>query len=334
MHVEYDEGEAPAKVKTQFLVDHASSIITKNRSPDLSFETSLNPYRGCEHGCSYCYARPTHEYLGFSPGLDFESRIMVKPEAPQLLRAALAKPGYKPGRMACSGVTDPYQPVEKKLRITRACLEVLAEARHPVVFITKNHLITRDLDLLSELARHQAVAVYISITSLSTDLSRTLEPRASAPAQRLAAIRQLTEAGVPAGVSLAPVIPALNDEEIPAILEAAAAAGAQFAGSTVVRRPFAVKDIFASWLEEHFPQRAEKVLGRIRSMQGDTLSHGEFGKRLRGEGIWAEQIRALYKVSLARSGIRSGSPEVSAAAFRRPRRDDGQMELFSDHSSV
>ena len=328
LHVDYDDGEAPSSVKTQFLVDHASTIITKNTSPDLSFEASLNPYRGCEHGCAYCYARPTHEYLGFSSGLDFESRIMVKTEAPVLLRRELARPGYKPTRLACSGVTDPYQPVEKSLRITRQCLQVLAEARHPVVFITKNHLITRDIDLLKELAQHHAVAAYISITSLKPELARVLEPRASSPRQRLEAIQQLRAAGIPVGVSLAPVIPAINDEEIPAILNAAAEAGAQFAGSTVVRLPFGVKDIFAEWLRTHFPDRVDKVLNRIRSMQGDTLSHGEFGKRLRGEGIWAEQIRALYKVSRERAGIPAGTPDASTAAFRRPRIDDSQLELF------
>jgi DNA repair photolyase len=327
LHVDYDEGESPSTVRTQFLIDHASTIITRNNSPDLSFEGSLNPYRGCEHGCAYCYARPTHEYLGFSAGMDFESRIMVKPDAASLLRKELSKPSYKPLRLACSGVTDPYQPVERKLKITRSCLEVLVECRQPVVFITKNHLITRDIDLLSELAKHRAVAAYISITSLDADLARILEPRASSPRQRLDAITQLHAAGIPVGVSLAPVIPAINDEEIPAILQAAAAAGAQFSGSTVVRLPFAVKDIFKTWLEEHFPQRAEKVLGRIRSMQGETLSHGEFGKRLKGEGIYAEQIRALYTVSKQRAGIPAGVPEVSTAAFRKPPADQAQLEL-------
>ena len=328
LHLDYDDGESPGRVATQYLVDHASTIITRNDSPDLSFEASLNPYRGCEHGCAYCYARPTHEYLGFSAGLDFESRIMVKREAAKLLRETLAKPSYKPVRLACSGVTDPYQPVEKKLCITKGCLEVLAEARHPVVFITKNHLITRDVALLAELARFGAVAVYISITSLDPVLAHKLEPRASSPAQRLEAIRILRAAGVPVGVSVAPIIPAINDEEIPAITKAAAEAGAEFAGSTVVRLPFSVKEVFASWLQEHFPQRADKVLGRIKDMQGPTLSHGEFGKRLKGEGIWAEQIRALYKVSIKRAGLSGVPPEVSTAAFKRPKLPSDQLELF------
>ena len=327
MHIAYDDGEAPASVATQFFHDHASTIISHNSSPDLSFEGSLNPYRGCEHGCAYCYARPTHEYLGFSSGYDFESRIMVKHEAAQLLRAEFSRPGYKPLKLACSGITDPYQPVEKKLGITRSCLEVLVECRNPVVFITKNHLITRDIDLLQQLAAHKAVVAYISITSLDPQLAHQLEPRASSPAQRLHAIRELSQAGIPVGVSLAPVIPAINEDEIPAILNAAAEAGAQFAGSTIVRLPFSVKDIFAAWLERHFPERKVKVLGRIRDMQGDTLSHGEFGKRLKGEGIFAEQIQALVKISMRRAGL-TGKPEVSTAAFRRPRDIGGQMELW------
>lgn len=328
LHVEYDEGEAPARVATQVFHDHSSSIITRNSSPDLSFEASLNPYRGCEHGCAYCYARPTHEYLGFSAGYDFESKIMVKHEAANLLRSEFARPSYKPLKLACSGVTDPYQPLEKKLQITRRCLEVLVECRNPVVFITKNHLITRDIDLLAELAQHQAVAAYISVTSLDPKLAHKLEPRASSPAQRLEAIRQLHEAGIPVGVSVAPVIPAINEEEIPAILKAAAEAGAQFVGSTVVRLPYSVKDIFSTWLDEHFPARKDKVLGRIRAMQGGTLSHKDFGTRLKGEGIWAEQIHAMLRVSMKQSGISPGRPEVSAAAFRRPREMGGQMELW------
>ncbi|MFZ4767481.1 MAG: PA0069 family radical SAM protein [Roseimicrobium sp.] len=328
MHVDYDEGGAPAKVGTQFYVDHSSSIITKNDSPDLSFEGSINPYRGCEHGCAYCYARPTHEYLGFSAGLDFESRIMVKPEAPRLLREALLKPSYQPLKLSMSGVTDCYQPVEKKLRITRACLEVLAEFRHPVVIITKNHLITRDIDLLAELAQHRAVGVYLSVTSLDPKLGHVLEPRASSPQQRLEAIRKLHEAGVPVGVSAAPVIPALNDHEIPAILDAACQAGASFASYTMVRLPFSVKDVFATWLAEHFPERKEKILGRIRESQGETLSHGDFGKRLRGVGVWSAQIEQIFRISLLRSGIAGQrKPEVTAQAFRRPVVPSAQLEL-------
>ncbi len=328
LHVAYDEGEGAERVPTKFFHDHSSSIISHNNSPDLGFGSSLNPYRGCEHGCAYCYARPTHEYLGFSSGFDFESRIMVKPEAPDLLRQALSKPAYKPETLACSGVTDPYQPVEKKLRITRGCLEVLAECRHPVSLITKNHLITRDIDLLRQLAEHRAVMAFLSITSLDPKLAHKLEPRASSPAQRLDAIRQLHEAGIPVGVSMAPIIPTINEEEIPAILSAAYKAGARFAGHTVVRLPFAVKDIFSTWLEEHFPDRKDKVLSRIRDMQGPTLSHGSFGKRMTGEGIWAEQIRAMVKVCKQRAGFTETRPKMSADTFRRPREIGGQMELW------
>ncbi len=328
MHVGYEPGEAPQKVRTQFFVDHSSTVISKHNSPDLGFMASLNPYRGCEHGCAYCYARPTHEYLGFSAGIDFESRIMVKPDAPRLLREALMRPSYEPVCLSMSGVTDCYQPVEKRLRLTRQCLEVLAEFRNPVGIITKNHLVTRDLDLLVELARHQAAAVTISVTSLDAKLAHVLEPRASSPTQRLEAIRRLHEAGVPVGVNVAPIIPALTDHEVPAIMEAAVAAGAGFAGYTVVRLPFSVKEVFADWLAEHFPERKDKVLGRIRECQGETLSHGEFGKRLNGEGVWAEQIADVFRVSLLRSGLAGKRwPEGSTAAFRRPGQNV-QLDLF------
>jgi DNA repair photolyase len=329
MHVAYDEGESPVKVGTKFFVDHSSSVITRNTSPDVGIEASLNPYRGCEHGCAYCYARPTHEYLGFSAGIDFESRIMVKPDAPRLLREALMKPSYKPVCLSMSGVTDCYQPVEKKWRITRGCLEVLAEFRHPVALITKNHLITRDIDLLSELAKYHAVSTCISVTSLDPKLAHVLEPRASAPAQRLEAIRQLSAAGVPVSVNVAPMIPALNDHEMPAILEAAYAAGACSAGYTVVRLPFSVKEVFADWLEQYFPDRKEKVLGRIRESQGRTLSNPEFGKRITGVGVWAEHIEQVFRVSMIRCGMaerQRNKPELTTDAFRRPA-VGGQLEL-------
>ena len=330
MHVDYDEGEAPARIGTKFFRDHSTSVISRNDSPDLPFEASLNPYRGCEHGCAYCYARPTHEYLGYSAGVDFESRIMVKMDAPALLRAELSKPGYKPVKLALSGVTDCYQPVERKLRITRGCLEVLAECRNPVSIVTKNHLVTRDLGLLSDLARFEAAVVMISITTLDSDLARILEPRASAPRQRLEAIRMLREAGVPVGVMSAPIIPGLNDSEIPAILKAAGEAGAEFAGYTVVRLPYSVKEVFAAWLEEHFPGRKGKILGRIEDLQGGTLSHRDFGTRMRGEGVWAEQIADLHRASMKRAGIPEKRAALSTAHFRRPRDPQGQMELFRD----
>jgi DNA repair photolyase len=326
LQVQYDPGEEPPRVATKIFRDHSSSIISRHNSPDLPFAASLNPYRGCEHGCAYCYARPTHEWLGFSAGVDFESRIVIKENAPALLRAELANEKYVPENLSLSGVTDPYQPLEKKLQITRGCLAVLAECRHPVVLITKNHLITRDIDHLAELARFQATAAYISITTLDADLARKMEPRASSPKMRLEAIRALHEAGISVGVSIAPIIPGLNDSEIPAIMQAAKEAGAQFAGYTVVRLPFSVKDVFALWLEEHFPGMKDKVLGRIEETQGRTLSHGDFGKRLKGVGVWADQVAQMFKVSLKRAGMLHRRPEVSAGHFRRPQ-VGGQMEL-------
>lgn len=325
--VSYDPGEEPQRVETRLYRDHSSTIISRHNSPDLPFEASLNPYRGCEHGCAYCYARPTHEWLGWSAGVDFESRIMVKTDAPALLRAELSRDRYTPERLSLSGVTDCYQPLERKLEITRGCLAVLAECRHPVVMITKNHLITRDSDHLAELARHQATAAYISITTLNADLARKLEPRASTPRMRLEAIRTLTAAGVPVGVSIAPIIPGLNDSEIPAIMAAAREAGAQFAGYTVVRLPFSVKEVFSGWLQEHFPGMRDKVLSRIEETQGRTLSHPEFGSRLKGVGIWSEQIAQIFKVCLKRNDMLHRRPEVTAKHFRRPLERGGQLEL-------
>src|SRR5882724_8483294 len=269
------------KRKTQFFRDGTKTIITHNNSPDVGFDTSLNPYRGCEHGCIYCYARPTHEYLGFSAGLDFESKIMVKTDAPELLCAELERPGWKPQVLVMSGVTDPFQPVEKKLRITRGCLEVLTKFRNPVAIITKNRLVTRDADLLRELANYSAVAVNISVTSLDPKLQRVLEPRTSSPEARLDAISELRAAGIPVGVMVAPVIPGLTDNEVPKILEACAQAGAQFAGYTVVRLPWAVAPLFEHWLAEHFPDRKEKVLGRIRDLRGNSrLNNSEWHTRM------------------------------------------------------
>lgn len=312
--------------RTQFLLDHSQTILTRNSSPDISFGVGLNPYRGCEHGCAYCYARPTHEYLGFSSGLDFESRIMVKPEAPALLRAELSHPRWVPEPIALSGVTDCYQPVERRLEITRGCLAVLAEFRQPVMIITKNHLVTRDVDHLASLAAHDATAVYISITTLDPDLASRLEPRASRPAHRLDAIRTLTEAGVPAGVLTAPIIPGLNEPEIPAILEAAAKAGARFAGYTILRLPHAVKDIFRDWLEAHFPDRVDRILGRVRDLRGGNLNDPTFRTRLRGKGAQADDIAALFRLTRRRAGLKAGSPALSVAAFRRP--DEAQLELW------
>jgi DNA repair photolyase len=327
LHVSLDEDaeEGPAP-RTQFYHDAARSIISRNDSPDLGFDASINVYRGCEHGCSYCYARPYHEYLGFSSGLDFESRIMVKVDAPELLRAELSHPRWIPQRLAMSGVTDCYQPVERKLELTRRCLQVLADFRNPVAIVTKNHLVTRDRDLLSSLAAYQAACVHISVTTLDASLSSRLEPRASRPAHRLAAIRTLAEAEIPVGVLVAPVIPGLNEHEIPAILSAAAEAGARFAGYTVLRLPYAVKDIFQSWLEAHFPDRVERVLGRVREMRGGELNQSSFGERMRGTGAIADEIRQLFGVCLRRYGLDKRYFDLSTAAFRRS--DPMQPELF------
>lgn len=313
--------------RTHFFKDHSRTVIAHNDSPDISFQSSLNPYRGCEHGCSYCYARPTHEFLGFSAGLDFESKIMVKEDAPELLRAELMSPKWQPQVIFLSGVTDCYQPVERKLKLTRRCLEVLVEFRNPVFIITKNRLVTRDMDLLAELARHQAAVVWLSITTLDAGLRQILEPRTAPPPARLEAIRELAQAGIPVGVNVAPVIPGLTDHELPAILQAAAAAGATAAGFAVVRLPYAVAPLFEQWLETHFPDRKEKVLNQLRSLRGGKLNDSHWGKRLRGEGIFAEQLEQMFEVARRKAGIRNYGNELSAAAFRRPL--GAQLPLFS-----
>ena len=264
------EEEGPRR-ETFYLRDHSRSIIARNASPDIGFDASINPYRGCSHGCIYCYARPSHEYLGLSAGLDFETRVLVKEDGPELLRKELSSRGWEPKVLSMSGVTDPYQPVEKNLRLTRRCLEVLTEFRNPVAVVTKNHLVTRDADLLAELARYEAAAVAVSLTTLDDDLRRRMEPRTSRPVRRLAAIKALSAAGVPVGVMTAPVIPGINDHELPELLSAAAEAGATFAAYVPVRLPGAVRPLFEDWLERHYPDRKDKVLGRIREIRGGKL---------------------------------------------------------------
>src|SRR6266480_2082394 len=324
VQIDQEREERPRRA-TQYFRDGTRTIISRNTSPDVGFESSVNPYRGCEHGCIYCYARPTHEYLGFSAGLDFESKILVKTEAAELLRSELESPRWKPQVLVMSGVTDPYQPVEKKLRITRGCLEVLAEFRNPVAIITKNRLVMRDLDLLCELASFGAAAVNVSVTSLDPKLQRVLEPRTSSPEARLDAISQFRAAGVPTGVMVAPVIPGLTDHEVPKILKACAQAGAQFACYTIVRLPWAVAPLFEHWLEEHFPDRKEKVLGRIRDLRGnDRLNNSQWHLRMTGEGIFAEQIASLFEIGCRRTGI-GERPKLSTASFRRQKE---QLDLF------
>lgn len=314
---DWDPAEDPAP-RTLFLRDSTKTFITYNDSPDIGFRASINPYRGCEHGCIYCYARPTHEYLGFSAGLDFESRIMVKENAPELLRAELAAPKWEPQFIAMSGVTDCYQPVERRLKLTRRCLEVLAEFRNPVGIITKNHLVTRDIDVLQKLAAHRAAAVFVSVTTLDPALTPKLEPRASLPAHRLAAIRALRQADIPVGVLIAPVIPAVTDHEIPNIVEACVEAGAQFAGYVMLRLPHGVGPLFEDWLGRHFPDRKEKVLGQVRAVRGGRLNDPQFGSRMRGAGAFADQAGALFAVACRRARIEGAKPDLSAAAFVVP----------------
>jgi DNA repair photolyase len=321
-----DPDPESAGPKTVFFHDTTRKIIATNDSPDVGFEASINPYRGCEHGCVYCFARPTHEYLGFSSGLDFESKIMVKPEAPRLLRAELAGAKWEPKTLQLSGVTDCYQPIERKLKLTRQCLEVLAECCNPVSVLTKNHLITRDIDIMKKLAAHQAVVALVSITTLDAELAMKMEPRASAPARRIAAVEALAQAGIPVGIMAAPIIPGLNDQEMPAIVASATKAGATFAGYQPVRLPFAVKDLFHDWLQRHFPDRKEKILRRIRDMRGGKLNESEFGKRMRAEGIWAQQLKSMFEMAKKRAGMTGSFPILSTAAFRRPAAP--QMELW------
>jgi len=316
--------------RTQFFRDLSSSIITFNDSPDIPFKASINCYRGCEHGCSYCYARPYHEYLGFSSGLDFESKIMVKGNAPELLRRELSSPKWKPQGLAMSGVTDCYQPIERRFQLTRRCLEVLAEFRNPVCVITKNHLVTRDLDLLRELARHNAAEVHLSINSLDADLARRLEPRAASPRGRLAAVEALARAGVPVGVLVAPIIPGLNDHHISAVLEEAAKAGAGWAGMEILRLPLTVAPVFQDWLERNEPGKKAKVLDRIRSIRGGKLNDPRFVERMRGQGVFAEQIRQMFHVARRKAGLAEDGPELSTAAFRRPPGSQMELELPSN----
>jgi DNA repair photolyase len=325
----WTDPEDPAPT-TQFFHDTARTILTANASPDVGFTYSINPYRGCEHGCIYCYARPTHEYLGFSAGLDFETQILVKHDAPALLQRALASPRWHPQVLAMSGITDPYQPVERRLCLTRRCLAVLAEFRNPVVIVTKSALVTRDVDMLRALAHHNAVAVFLSVTTLDGHLARLLEPRASQPTRRLAAMATLAQAGVPVGVLVAPVIPGLTDHELPAILAASARVGAQYAGYVTLRLPHGVATLFEDWLRHHMPTKHTKILHRVRALRGGKLNDARFGSRMRGEGVFADQIAALFALGCRKAGLQGRDLQLSTAAFCRP--TDVQLSLFSSRT--
>lgn len=323
----FSAAENPA---TEYLPDSSQTIVTSNHSPDVPFRYSVNPYRGCAHGCAYCYARPYHEYLGFSAGLDFETKILVKHEAPRLFREFLARPKWQPELVAFSGVTDCYQPAERKFRLTRGCLEVALEARQPVGIITKNALVCRDLDILRELAARRLVEVSLSITTLNAELARTLEPRTSTPAARLRAIGALSAAGVPVRVMTAPIIPGLNDSEIPAVLAAAAEAGARGAGYVLLRLPSSVRGVFESWLQRHVPSKKARIEALIRQTRGGEMNDPRFRSRMRGEGPYAAQIGRTFQVFAARHGLNRDTASLDVSQFRRPTSAAGQGWLFPD----
>lgn len=315
-------------LKTQFLPDASKSVLTHNDSPDVGFEWSVNPYRGCEHGCAYCYARPTHETLGMNAGSDFESRIMVKHDAPVLLRAAISKPSWRPAPINFSGVTDCYQPAERRFRLTRQCLQILYEHRNPATIVTKNVLLLRDLPLLKEMAARGLIQVILSVTTLDAELAATMEPRTPPPAARLEAVRRLSAAGIPTGVLMAPLVPGLTDHEIPTLLAAVAAAGARMAGYTILRLPLAVKPIFLDWLERSQPLRATKVLGLLRQLRGGELNDAEFGSRMRGEGPYAQTLNQTFKLFAKRLGLDRGFDPLNTSDFRRNGNGPRQLELF------
>ncbi len=313
---------------TVYLPDSSQSIVAENDSPDVPFRYSVNPYRGCAHGCSYCYARPTHEYLGLSAGLDFETKVMVKHRAPQLLRKWLARPKYEPQSLAFSGVTDCYQPVERKYRLTRGCLEVAAECHQPIGIVTKNALVTRDLDLLTPMAAINTARVALSITTLDNELARKMDPRTSTPAARLRAMEKLSAAGVPTFAMVAPVIPGLNDAEIPAILQAARNAGAESAAYVLLRLPYAVVEVFYDWLDRHVPDQAARVRARIQDTRGGKSYDGRYGHRMRGTGIIAEQIGETFRVFARKFELDNKLEPLDTSKFQAPQMHSDQMRLF------
>lgn len=324
----FDEDFPDPSPRTTFLPDASRSIVSENDSPDIFFRYSINPYRGCEHGCSYCYARPSHEYLGLNAGLDFETRIFVKERAPELFRDWLARPAYEPEVVTFSGITDCYQPIERRLQLTRRCLEVALEARQPIGIVTKNALVTRDVDLLSRLAELDCASVALSINSLDDSLARAMEPRTSRPSARLNAIRKLSDAGIPMTVMVAPVIPGLNDIEIPAILEAARDHGADRAGTILLRLPYAVKVVFLDWLDRNRPTMRARVEGLIRQTRHGELNNTTWGERMRGQGEIADQIGKTFRLFQRKYGLDGERPPLSTEHFRPPQTSDGQMTLF------
>jgi DNA repair photolyase len=336
-HVAEDDGwgtldqaaqEERAAPGTRIIEERARSILTGNDSPDIGFDLSINPYRGCEHGCIYCYARPTHSYLNLSPGLDFETRIIAKVNAAERLRDTLSGRDYTPLSLNLGSATDAYQPAERRLRITRGVIEVLAEARHAFSVITKSSLIERDLDLIAPMAAQRQAAAYVSITTLDDELARRLEPRAAAPARRLRTIGTLARAGVPVGVSVSPVIPFLNEPELERILEAAHAAGATSAFSIVLRLPWEVNPLFQQWLQQHVPERADRIMARLREMRGGRDNDHRFGSRMTGQGVWAQLLRQRFEKACVRLGLNRERVELDLSAFRRPARQPGQASLF------
>jgi DNA repair photolyase len=321
------QDEPPASVPTELIVDTTRSIMARNDSPDIPFDQSINPYRGCGHGCIFCYARPTHAYLGLSPGLDFETKLTYKPEAAALLRHELSKPGYVCKPIMLGSNTDPYQPVEKQLRVTRSILEVLAETRHPVMITTRSTLLLRDLDLLAPMAAQGLVSVVYSITTFDHDLKRRLEPRSAASLARLAAMRELRAAGIPIGVLAAPMIPAVNDSELETILERAAEAGASNAGYVLLRLPLEVADLFRQWLETHMPDRSAHVMSLMRETHGGREASNAFGERMRGTGAWAKLLRDRFRVAARRFGLDTGYTTATDTSLFRPPARSGQMGL-------
>lgn len=323
----HDPADTPL-LKTRVIPERSRTIVSSNESPDIPFDRSINPYKGCEHGCIYCYARPTHAFLGMSPGLDFETRIVAKNNAAELLRKKFSGRNYKPQVIAIGANTDPYQPIERRLRITRSILEVMAEYRHPFAIITKSQGVLRDLDLLAPAGQAGRCRVMVSVTSLDPELCKVMEPRASPPSGRLRAIRELRQAGVPVGVMAAPMIPAINDMELESILDAAVEAGADRAGMVNVRLPLEIKELFDGWLNEHFPDRREKVLDLIRGMRGGALYQSQFGTRMRGTGPYAHVLQARFKAALRRHGLDLPLPSLDTTAFRIPPRRGDQMALL------